>query len=473
MTRPPLEQELQKRVRGRVLGPGSIDPERTTNFGHVFTCVPAAVVEPSSAADVAATILLARERKIPVVTRGAAHSQSRLAVSDGGILLDMRPLAGVSAVDAKSMTVDVLAGTTWWDLVRRLAPEGLAPPVLTNNLGVTIGGTLSIAGIGVASFRHGTQGDQVAELEIVTGDGATRTCGPDQDPDLFWAAIAGLGQVGVITRARLRLRRFLPMTRTYYLLYDRVEPFMEACARAMDSGTWDHLESWASPSPQGTKPVSGKRQVFARWFFPFHPTVEFDPKRPPDDAALLAGLDPYEHLYTDDLPTTQFFERLETVFDLWKRGGTWGHVHAWMETVLPWETVPHLLEAILPDLPPSILVGGHVLLWPAKGTTSRSRLFMRPPGENLMGFGILPAIPAPFWPEAKPMLENASRLSIAMGGKRYLSGYVEFDDEDWRTHFGPEWTFFQAAKRRYDPDGILNPGFVPLHASAPAAARGA
>ena len=470
---PSIEQELQKRVRGRVLGPGSIDAERTTNFGHVFTCMPSAVVEPSSAADVTATILFARERKIPVVTRGAAHSQSRLAVSDGGILLDMRTLAGVSATDSKSMTVDVLAGTTWWDLVRRLAPEGLAPPVLTNNLGVTIGGTLSIAGIGVASFRHGTQGDQVAELEIVTGDGETRTCGPDQDADLFWAAIAGLGQVGVITRARLRLRRFLPMTRTYYLLYDRVEPFLEACVRAMDSGTWDHLESWASPSPQGTKPLSGKRQVFARWFFPFHPTVEFDPKTPPDDAALLAGLDPYEHLYTDDLPTARFFERLETVFDLWKRGGTWGHVHAWMETVLPWETVPHLLEAILPDLPPSILVGGHVLLWPAKGTTSRSRLFMRPPGENLMGFGILPAIPAPFWPEARPMLENASRLSIAMGGKRYLSGYVEFDDEDWRAHFGPEWTFFQAAKRRYDPDGILNPGFVPLHASAPAAARGA
>jgi cytokinin dehydrogenase len=469
---PTLEQELKRSIRGRVLGIGSIDPERTTNFGHVFTSMPRAVVEPATAADVAASIAFARERKLTIATRGAAHSQSRLAVSDGGILLDMRSLQGIGPVDRTNMTVDVLAGTTWGDLVRHLAPEGVAPPVLTNNLGVTIGGTLSVAGIGVASFRHGTQGDQVAEIDLVTGDGETRTCGPDRDPDLFWTAIAGLGQVGVITRARLRLRRFLPMTRTYYLLYDRLEPFLKASLHAMDSGRWDHLESWASPSPQGTKPVSGRRQVFARWFFPFHPTVEFDPSSPPDDRALLEGLDPYEHLYTDDLPTLDFFERLEPVFDLWKRGGTWGHVHAWMETVLPWERVPDLLEAILPDLPPSILVGGHVLLWPAKGSTSRSRLFMRPPGEDLMGFGILPAIPAPYWPEAKPMLENASRLSVAMGGKRYLSGYVEFDDEDWRSHFGSEWGVFQAAKRRYDPDGILNPGFVPLHVPAPAAAGG-
>jgi FAD/FMN-containing dehydrogenase len=256
------------------------------------------------------------------------------------------------------------------------------------------------------------------------------------------------------------------MTRTYYLLYDDARRFMENARAAMDSGRWDHLESWASPCPQGTKPVSGRRQVFAKWFFPFHLTVEFEPGAPPDDAALLQGLGPYERLYTDDLPTPEFFERLTPVFDLWKRGGTWEHIHPWMETVLPWETAPDLLDAILPDLPPSILVGGHVLLWPAKGNTSHSRLFMRPPGENLMGFGILPAIPPKFWPEAKPMLQNASRMSVAMGGKRYLSGYVEFDDAEWRAHFGGEWEFFRSAKQKYDPDGILNPGFVPLQ-SAP------
>jgi FAD/FMN-containing dehydrogenase len=49
-----------------------------------------------------------------------------------------------------------------------------------------------------------------------------------------------------------------------------------------------------------------------------------------------------------------------------------------------------------------------------------------------------------------------------MGGKRYLSGWVDFTSEEWRGHFGSLWEPFVAAKRRWDPDGVLNPGFVPL-----------
>ncbi|MGE5175239.1 MAG: FAD-binding protein, partial [Hyphomicrobiales bacterium] len=362
-----LRDQLRRQVEGTVRDASAITPERNTNFGHLFRSVPRLLLEPRAAADVAAAVRFARAKELTLSTRGAGHSQSHLGVSDGGILLAMGSLGRILAVDERALTVDVEAGVVWGDLVAALAPRGLAPPVLTNNLNVTVGGTLSVAGIGVASFLHGTQGDQVAELDVVTGAGETITCGPDRDPELFWSVIAGLGQVGVITRARLRLRRFAPMTRTYYLLYDDARRFLEDARLAMDAGRFDHLESWASPCPQGTKPVNGRRQVFGRWFFPFHLTVEFDPASPPDDDALLEGLRPYERLYVDDLPTPEFFSRLEPVFDLWKRGGTWEHVHAWMETVMPWETAPDLLDAILPDLPPSILVGGHILLWPAKG----------------------------------------------------------------------------------------------------------
>ncbi|HKQ19900.1 MAG TPA: FAD-binding protein [Candidatus Eisenbacteria bacterium] len=464
-----LRKEFQAKVAGSVRAGGEVSPAQTTNFGHLFHSTPRLLLEPRGADDVVAAIAFARAKGLTLSTRGAGHSQSHVGLSDGGILLSMVSMGRVLRVDPDALTVDVEAGLAWGDLLRHLEPLGLAPPVLTNNLNVTVGGTLSIAGIGVASFRHGTQGDQVVELDVATGSGELVTCGPDREPDLFWSVIAGLGQVGIITRARLRLRRVKPMTRTYYLLYDDARRFMEDARDAMNSGRWDHLESWASPSPQGTKPVNGRRQIFARWFFPFHPTVEFDPKAPPNDEALLAGLRPTEKLYVDDLPTYEFFARLLPVFDLWKRGGTWEHVHAWTESVLPWETTPDLLDAILPDLPPSILVGGHILLWPAKGTTSRSRLFMRPEGENLMGFGVLPAIPPQFWTEAKPMVEVVSRLSVAMGGKRYLSGYVEFTETEWRDHFGPMWEPFVQAKRQWDPDGILNPGFIPLDSRRPAA----
>lgn len=465
-----LYRPLQERIGGIVSTPDQFHPGQLTNFGNLFQWTPRFVVSPKSAQDVVHVVKFAREHGLSVSTRGSAHSQSRLAISDGGILLSMTSLRGIHRVDPSAGTVDVDAGVVWRDLVRHLAPRRLVPPVLTNNLSVTVGGTLAVAGVGLSSFRYGTQGDNVRSLDVVTGTGALVTCDRERNADLFWGSIAGLGQAGIITRARLALRRMKSMTRTYYLLYDDLRRFLEDARIAMDSGRWDHLESWAAPCPQGTKPVAGRRQVFARWFYPFHLTVEFEPGEPPDDAKLLNGLTPYDHLYTDDLPTIDFLERMVPVFELWKQGGTWEHVHAWVETILPWDHAADCIESVLPDLPPSILVGGHVLLWPAKGSTSLSRYFMRPEAENLIGFGVLPAIPPRFWERARPMLENLSRLSTLMGGKRYLSGYIDWSPEEWREHFGDQWDSLLALKRKYDPDSILNPGFVPLAAGRPAGA---
>ncbi|PYS95884.1 MAG: hypothetical protein DMF50_06840, partial [Acidobacteria bacterium] len=45
-------------------------------------------------------------------------------------------------------------------------------------------------------------------------------------------------------------------------------------------------------------------------------------------------------------------------------------------------------------------------------------------------------------------------------GKRYLSGFIEFDRARWKQHFGPRWDDLCRLKKTYDPGGILNPGFI-------------
>ena len=420
------------------------------------------MVKPTSREDVLQTLAYARQHDLTVSTRGAAHSQSELAISRDGILLDMKSMGRILEVDAAAKTVTVEPGALWRDVVGRTWRHGLIPPVLTNNLSVTVGGTLSIAGIGVASFKYGAQTDNVEEIEVATVDGTLHRCSRGENPDLFWGVLSGLGQIGIILKAKLRLRRAKPMTRTYYLLHDDVGRFLEDSRFAMDSGKWDYIESWCAPNPQGLKWVAGVRQPFAKWFFPFHLTVEFDPGSPPDKGPLLEGLRPYATLIEDDLPTHEFANRLVPVFDIWKKLGTWEHLHPWMEVVLPYSTALDFLETILPDLSPGVQVGGHVLLWPARRSVSEVPLFMTPDEEYLVGFGILPAVPPKMWDTVRPRLEAASELSVAMGGKRYLSGFIHFTREQWRQHFGPRWDGLAALKKRYDPEGRLNPGFVPF-----------
>ena len=471
--------ELAREIRGQVLTDDAARDVAATDFGRVVVRRPAAVVRPASAEDVARLVKFAAERGLGVATRGAGHSQSGQSLSEH-IVLDMTALdqikrveapgnpASAAASPASGGSVTCQAGLKWRSLVEQLAPQSLSPPVLTNNLDVTIGGTISTGGLGVASWRSGTQADQCVELEVVTGAGEIMRCSPERNRDLFDAVRAGVGQFGVITEATLKLRRHQPRVRTYYLLYDDLNALLGDLKLLMADQRFDYLESWCVACPQGFKKVGGARQAFAQWFYPLHATIEIaaedsgpaTPAAAPTAANRLAGLQFYRHVHTEDTTIGEFFARLDSLFAIWRRGGFWDYAHPWMECVLPWQSTAFYITQVLQNLPPQAVAGGHILLWPARGDASSVPLFMRPKTDLLMGFGILPAVPRQFLEEVLPRLNQASNASMMLGGKRYLSGWIAFDDQQWKTHYGDQWPAVVALKKKFDPKGVLNPGFV-------------
>lgn len=40
-----------------------------------------------------------------------------------------------------------------------------------------------------------------------------------------------------------------------------------------------------------------------------------------------------------------------------------------------------------------------------------------------------------------------------------MASWAKFDLPQWRLQFGDRWTKVNEMKRKYDPKGILNPGF--------------
>lgn len=448
--------KLKKAIAGKIYNDSETLRDVRTDFGRIVHKTPKAVAVPSSAEDVRKIVDLAAAEGWSVSTRGGAHSQSGQSLSEGGVLLDMTGLNAIGSVEQDSIWVE--GGVIWGDLVRQIGPLGLLPRVLTNNLNVTVGGTLSMAGLGVASHVYGTQADNVLELEVVTGNGEKVRCSPDRNPDLFNCSRCGLGQFSVITGARLQLRTVLPQVRTYYLLYDDLGALMRDQEKIIEGSRFDYVESWCTPCPQGFRKVGETRMPFAEWFYPMQLTLEHDGKL--DDAQFLDGFHFYKKVHVEDFTTLEFVGRLEPLFELWRQSGAWKLAHPWMEVVLPWDRAAAYIQGVLKGFPPNLLVGGHVLMWPCRGTTSNAPLFMHPGGELVMGFGILPAVPQQFLPMVLPMLNRASDLCIQVGGKRYLSGWVEFDQARWKQHFGPLWPQIQQWKRFYDPKGVLNPGFI-------------
>jgi cytokinin dehydrogenase len=455
-----LAGDLRALIAGQVLDEEAARADKSSDFGRMIRRIPGVVVRPASAQDVAAVIRYARANSVAVATRGEAHTQSGQATVAGGILLDLTSLDRIHAIEPSGLFADCQAGVKWETLVRQSVPQGLVPPVLTNNLGVTVGGTLSVAGLGVASFRHGAQGDNVTELEVVTGAGDIVVCSETKDREVFDAARSTLGQFAVITRARLKLRRCKPKTRTYFLLYDDLGAIMRDAQAVIERDGVDYLEATCVPCPQGFRSVGETREAFAAWFYPLHLTVEFDPQAPPDDARALQALTPYRKTHVEDQSTLGFAARLEPLFAIWKRIGNWAMAHPWTETIIPWGAAQPFISQILAALPPTALGGGHVLLWPCRGTVSRIPYFIYPPTPLVMGFGILPGVPPDLLPQARQRLNMVSDMSMAVGAKRYLSGFIEFDRPRWKQHFGPRWDEICRLKKTYDPSGILNPGFI-------------
>ena len=450
--------DLAQAISGSVLVDDATRDIVATDFGRIAARRPHAVVCPTTTEEVAQVVKFAARNSLAVGTRG----QRTLPVRPVAFRPDRTgyDLAQSNQTGREryrqSPGGDQVAGTGGAP-----APQRLAPPVLTNNLDVTVGGTLSMGGLGVSSWRNGTQADNCLELEVVTGTGEIVRCSADQNRDLFDAVRCGAGQFGVITEAVLKVRRYSPRFRSFYLLYDDLQALLGDLKTVMGDGRFDYLESWCVPCPQGFMKVGGQRRPFAQWFFPLHVTDELEEGESPAGATgKLVGLQFYKHVLTEDGEMAEFFTRLDTLFALWKHGGFWDHTHPWMECVLPWETTATYITQALASLPPQSLAGGHILLWPARGTASKVPLFMRPQGEFMMGFGILPAVPSQFVNEVLPRLNLASQACTMMGGKRYLSGWINFDLAAWQTHFGNQWQTVVAAKRKFDPHGILNPGFV-------------
>lgn len=200
----PLVRDLGRIVRGDVTESFDARYARARDYGRLVARLPGAVVAPGRASDVAAVLKYASRRGIAVSSQGSAHSADGHSLCRG-ILLDMRSLNRVPGVDVRSRWVEPEGGASWIDVLRGARAEGLRPPVLTSVLETTVGGTLSVGGIGPSSIRFGSQADNCLGLEVATTDGDLVWCDLTRRRNLFDLVRCGLGQFGVITRARLHL----------------------------------------------------------------------------------------------------------------------------------------------------------------------------------------------------------------------------------------------------------------------------
>ena len=170
--------------------------------------VPALVVQPISAGDVAAAVGFARDNGLLVSVKGGGHNIAGTAIAEGGLMLDMSRMRELT-VDSEAKLAHVGPGCRLQDVDRATQAHGLATVLgFVSEVGVaglTLGG-----GLGYLTRRFGWTVDNLQEVEIVTADGQIRTASREENADLFWALRGGGGNFGVVTRFTFRLHEVGP-----------------------------------------------------------------------------------------------------------------------------------------------------------------------------------------------------------------------------------------------------------------------
>jgi cytokinin dehydrogenase len=418
------------------------------DFGHAVHRRPMAVLKPDSIGDVVRLIGFARQQRIQVAARGQGHSTLGQAQVAAGVVIDMSTLATVHEINAGDALVD--AGLRWSDLLLQTLPQGLAPATLNDYIDLSIGGTLSLGGVGAQTFRQGPQVDNVVELTVVTGRGQLMTCSAEHRRPLFDAVRAGLGQFGVIVQARIRLVPALPSTRYYMATYDDLSIFLADLRFLIHDGRFDTVQGFVNPVTGGG------------WSYSLEVTKNFAPGNEPDDATLLAGLHFVPGQQTSqDISYFDYLNRLGPTVELLKQLGVWYFPHPWIDLLLPSSRAESFIGGTLANLDPADVGQGPIIVYPYLESRFTAPNFRVPAGETFFLFGLLRTAVPPT-PERSAALVAANlRLyeqARAVGGFYYPVDSVPLSRKDWRRHFGDRWPDFAAAKQAFDPDLLLAPG---------------
>src|SRR2546427_10572908 len=168
------------------------------------------VALPQTTEEVAALVKLSDESLLQITPRGGGTGWYGGSVPNrGGVLIDMRKMNRVVALDSDGRTVTAEAGVTWKDLEDFVESKGYALPIVpVNAIGSTVGGAINSGSTGFGAPRGGSLRDAIARLLVVLPDGSLLKTASEADVDGHLANLTPLffgaaGTLVILTEATI------------------------------------------------------------------------------------------------------------------------------------------------------------------------------------------------------------------------------------------------------------------------------
>jgi alkyldihydroxyacetonephosphate synthase len=203
---------------------------------------PQAIVWPSSIDEVREVVRCLASRRIPLVPFGAGSGVCGGTLPlRGDVVVDLKKLSRVRALDAERRLVDVEAGMIGEDFEQQLLRRGFTCGHFPSSMYCSsVGGWIATRGAGQMSTLYGKIEDLVSDLGIVTADGAYHVVrgrpGRGQGPGFAQLFVGSEGLYGLITDARLRIYPAPEARRYRALRFSSLRNGLDAVRRLLQAG---------------------------------------------------------------------------------------------------------------------------------------------------------------------------------------------------------------------------------------------
>jgi glycolate oxidase len=190
---------------------------------------PAAVVLPSSAAEVQHVVRLCVRERVPFVPRGHGTGLSGGALPvAGGVLIVLSRLNRVLDIDIPNQRVTVEPGVTNLEITRQVAPFGYyyAPDPSSQQV-CSIGGNVAENSGGAHCLKYGFTTHHVMGVDAVMADGdlvhidGALTDAPG--PDLLGLIVGSEGTLAIVTSITVRILRRPETVQTLLAAFDTID----------------------------------------------------------------------------------------------------------------------------------------------------------------------------------------------------------------------------------------------------------
>jgi glycolate oxidase len=231
----PVPNETLLALR-RATGPANVLTENEDLIPYSFDGtaalqqMPGCVVLARTVDEVVAVLKLARQAKIPVVTRGSGTGLSGGSLPvPGCIVLCLTKMDKILELDRANLTLLAEAGTTTQAVADAASKAGLFYPPDPGSMKIsTIGGNVAENSGGLRGLKYGITRNYVMGLEVVLPDGEVLWTGNKCVKDVAGYSLKDLfigseGTLGVITKVLLKLIPQPPARKTMVATFARMD----------------------------------------------------------------------------------------------------------------------------------------------------------------------------------------------------------------------------------------------------------